>query len=95
MRKFIFIFLTILLCNSCLVFANSENLDFLNIAKTNMNNKTIPNERKLPRFVDTADLLEKQEESELTKKLDNISESQKCDVIIITVSSLDGKTPKD
>ena len=49
-------------------------------------------ERKLPRFVDNANLLTKTEGDKLTKKLDEISKRQNLDVIIITVDSLEGRT---
>lgn len=45
------------------------------------------------RVVDNADLLSDKEEEKLLKEVDNISEKQKCDVVIVTVNSLDGKTP--
>lgn len=44
------------------------------------------------RIVDGADLLTDSEEQDLKAKLDEISETQKCDVIVVTVNSLDGKT---
>lgn len=44
------------------------------------------------RLVDDADLLTDGEEEDLKAKLDEISEKQKCDVIVVTVNSLDGKT---
>lgn len=43
------------------------------------------------RIVDEADLLTDSEEQDLKAKLDEISETQKCDVIVVTVNSLDGK----
>ena len=52
----------------------------------------IPDERLQPRLVDEADLLSDDEESELLAKLDEISERQKCDVAVVTVDSLEGKT---
>lgn len=48
---------------------------------------------KLPRLVDYADILSDSEESKLLAKLDEISERQKFDVVIVTVDTLDGKTP--
>lgn len=47
----------------------------------------------LPRLVDDADLLTNSEESELLELLDEISERQKVDVVVVTVDSLDGKSP--
>ena len=53
---------------------------------------TIPETRQLPRLVDSSNLLSSSEQSDLEKKLDEISERQKFDVAIVTVDSLDGKT---
>ena len=47
----------------------------------------------LPRLVDDADLLTNSEESELLDLLDEISERQKVDVVVVTVDSLEGKSP--
>lgn len=55
----------------------------------------IPEERQLPRVVDNAELLTDSEEIKLRKQLDKISESQKCDVAVVTVNSLEGKTSQD
>lgn len=46
----------------------------------------------LPRLVDMADLLSDSEESELSGMLDEISERQQLDVVIITVDSMEGET---
>ena len=45
-----------------------------------------------PRVVDNADLLDETEEVELINKLDEISERQQLDVVVLTVQSLDGKS---
>ena len=50
------------------------------------------NERQLPRLVDGAGLLTEEQAERLTKKLDEVSERQNLDVIIITVDSLEGYT---
>ena len=52
----------------------------------------IPETRQKPRLVDDADLLTTSEETSLLSKLDEISERQQCDVAVVTVDSLDGKT---
>lgn len=52
----------------------------------------IPDSRLLPRLVDEADLLTSEEEEELLEKLDEISERQSCDVAVVTVNSMEGKT---
>lgn len=50
------------------------------------------NERQLPRLVDAAGLLTEEQAERLTEKLDEISERQNFDVIIVTVDSLEGCT---
>ena len=54
--------------------------------------QSIPEERLLPRLVDRGELLTDREESELLSKLDEISERQKMDVVVVTVDGLEGKT---
>ena len=55
----------------------------------------IPNERLLPRVVDEADLLSSSEEEEnLLHQLDEISQRQECDIAVVTVNSLEGKSAK-
>ena len=49
----------------------------------------------LPRLVDNADLLTDSEESTLLSKLNEISERQLADVVVVTADTLDGKTPMD
>lgn len=51
-------------------------------------------DRQLPRLVDNADVLDDSEETMLLKKIDEISERQKFDVVIVTVDSLEGKTAR-
>lgn len=46
------------------------------------------------RLVDDANLLTDAEESELLVKLDEISKRQEFDVVLVTVNSLNGKTPE-
>lgn len=50
---------------------------------------------KAPRVVDEADLLEETTEKALLEKLDEISKRQECDVVVVTVDSLGGKTPME
>lgn len=45
-----------------------------------------------PRLVDEADLLTDDEEGTLVEKLDTVSEKWQCDVAVVTVDSLGGKT---
>ena len=52
----------------------------------------IPEERQLPLLVDDAGLLTEEEADALLDKLEEISERQECEVAVVTVDSLDGKT---
>lgn len=49
-------------------------------------------ERQLPRLVDDAGLLSNSERNKLLEQLDKTSEEYNCDVAIVTVNSLEGKT---
>lgn len=46
----------------------------------------------LPRLVDMADLLSDSEESDLLDRLDEISERQQVDIVVVTVDSMEGET---
>lgn len=46
----------------------------------------------LPRLADMADLLSGSEESELSDLLDEISERQRVDIVVVTVDSMEGET---
>lgn len=48
---------------------------------------------QLPRLVDGADLLTDSEEQNILARLDEISERQQFDVVIVTTNTLDGKSP--
>ena len=50
---------------------------------------------ELTRVVDMADLLNNSEEADLLSMLDEISNRQELDVVVVTVNTLDGKTPMD
>ncbi len=52
----------------------------------------IPENRLLSRVVDRADILSSYEEASLTSLCDEISEEILCDVAVVTVPSLDGKS---
>lgn len=56
---------------------------------------TIPSERLLPRLVDDANLLTAAEQRDLLEKLDEISERQKCDVVVVTLNSIGGMDSQD
>ena len=60
-----------------------------------ISNHSIYADEYLPRVVDDADLLTDSEENELLDKLDNIREEYLFDVVIVTVDTLDGKTPME
>lgn len=47
------------------------------------------------RLVDEADLLSESEETELSDMLDEISERQQVDLVVVTVDSLEGESPRD
>lgn len=48
----------------------------------------------MPRLVDNAGLLAGSEQSELLDKLDEISERQRVDIVVVTTDTLNGKTPE-
>ena len=52
-------------------------------------------ESDMPRLVDDADLLTQKEEREILSILDEVSERQKVDIVIVTVDSLYGERPRD
>lgn len=56
---------------------------------------TVPEERQLPRLVDNADLLTESEEEVLLGTLDEISERQAFDVVVVTVDGLGSRTPEE
>lgn len=47
----------------------------------------------MPRLVDMADLLSDSEETDLLGKLNEISERQQVDIVVVTVDSLEGESP--
>ena len=49
----------------------------------------------MPRLVDEADLLSDSDEADLLGKLDEISERQQMDIVVLTVNSLEGKSPEE
>ncbi len=58
------------------------------------NSAQIPNERLLPRLNDGAGLLSASEAQQLTSKLDTLSEKYGFDIVIVTVTSLNGQSPE-
>ncbi|MGN0545007.1 MAG: TPM domain-containing protein [Acutalibacteraceae bacterium] len=98
------ILLAVLLCVFFCVPSFAENTDFItdetgisadteseNIAGAD--NTIILDTRT--RVVDMAELLDDSEESALLSKLDEISERQQLDVVVVTADTLDGKTPME
>ncbi|OLA53543.1 MAG: hypothetical protein BHW37_07100 [Firmicutes bacterium CAG:272_52_7] len=55
----------------------------------------IPDERQLPRLVDRAELLDTDEADGLLTLLDRLSDEVQCDIAVVTVKSLDGKSVVD
>lgn len=86
MKKWIFSLLTVALL--CALFV-------LPVQASQLLNPNLPDGRLRPRLVDEANLLRRAEAEELLETLDEISERQRCDVIVVTVNSLDGKRPRD
>ncbi len=60
--------------------------------QTQQADDTSADQQEYGRLVDDAGLLTEEEASSLLGKLDSISEKQECDVVVVTVDSLDGKT---
>ena len=56
--------------------------------------QVIPSTRTASLLVDDADLLADWEEESLLQKLEEISEKEQMDVAVVTVNSLDGKSPE-
>lgn len=52
-------------------------------------------EGDMPRLTDGAGLLTESEQAELLAQLDEISERQKTDIVVVTTDTPDGKTPAD
>ena len=67
-------------------------LEFLELKLMEKGVLPIPEENLRERLVDEGNLLTDEQEDALLKKLDEISERQKCDVIVLTVETLGEKT---
>lgn len=65
---------------------------FVLCAVPNVKAEDVSESGQLARLVDAADILTDSEEKELNQQLDTISEKQECDVVVVTVNSLDGKS---
>lgn len=81
----------LLLCTLLVCLVSMLMIRFSAAAEENV----IPETRQLPRLVDRAVLLSELEEEELEARLDEISERQQADVVVVTVNSLDGKSAQD
>ena len=100
MKKIWKYIMTLLLCTMLCSGAvgyqvNAEDTNTTQENDQSEQNGQIPDERLLPRLVDDADLLDSSEEEELESELDEISERQQFDMVVVTVNSLEGKTPQD
>ena len=93
MKRFVYVGLSLAAVFILIGFAVTSGAS----AGTNNRNTApiIPETRQLPRLVDDANLLKPKEEEKLLALLNKISEQQECDVAVITVPSLDGKTSLD
>ncbi len=60
-----------------------------------MADEVIPSERLALRLTDDADLLDSGEKNTLLDKLDSLSDKYQMDIVVVTVNSIDGKTPRD
>lgn len=95
-RKMFMLFLCAMLCSGVFVYSvKAEDANTTQENSSDGQSGQIPEERLLPRLVDDADLLDSSEEEELEAQLDEISERQEFDVVVVTVNGLDGKTPQD
>ena len=95
-KHIVILLLCTMLCSSVECYqVKAEDVNTTQENNQSEQNSQIPNERLLPRLVDDADLLDTSEEEELENELDEISERQQFDVVVVTVNSLEGKTPQD
>lgn len=79
-KKLLAIMISFVLCLCGTVSAFAENEGFAD---------------EYERVQDLAELLSDSEETALTAKLDEISERQKMDIIVLTTDTLEGSTPRD
>lgn len=95
-KHIVILLLCTMLCSGAGYYqVNAEDTNTTQENDQSEQNGQIPDERLLPRLVDDADLLDSSEEEELESELDEISERQQFDVVVVTVNSLEGKTPQD
>lgn len=81
MKKIMCVFLAVLAGISMTVCALAE--------------ENIPDKRMKSRLVDDAGIMNAEEENVLIEKLDEISERQNFDIVIVTTASLEEKTPEE
>ncbi len=95
-KHMVILLLCTMLCSGAGYYqVNAEDTNTTQEDAQSEQNGQIPDERLLPRLVDDADLLDSSEEEELESELDEISERQQFDVVVVTVNSLEGKTSQD
>ena len=75
--------------------ATRDYLDFVANLLDEKGTQPLPDGRQYERLVDDAELLTTEEEAVLLEKLNEISERQQCDVVIVTVKTLGGKSAQD
>ena len=95
-KHIVILLLCTMLCSSVECYqVKAEDVNTTQENNQSEQNGQIPDERLLPQLVDDAGLLDSSEEEELESELDEISERQQFDVVVVTVNSLEGKTPQD
>lgn len=72
----------------------ADYLSYMGQVMENHGLQVIPSERQKPLLVDDADLLSEWEEEDLLERLTSVSNKEQMDVAVVTVNSLDGKTPE-
>lgn len=81
MKRLLCILAAVLVFVSCFAFAAAA--------------ETIPDERQVERFADNADIIPDEDEAEILKMLNEISESREFDVIILTTATTGLKDPEE
>lgn len=67
----------------------------INVSADEISTNKISTNEKLPRLVDRDNLLSDIEETDLIKRLNEVSEAHKCDIVIVTVDSIGNSTATD
>lgn len=72
----------------------SDYLTYMGTVMESHGLQVIPSSRLKPLLVDDADLLSEWEEEDLLERLTSVSNKEQMDVAVVTVNSIDGKTPE-